>query len=384
MALSKAVRQGVLTLVNLWAAWNGKYPFTSLIKLTHADDSAGGKPFATVLCLLSPTETLGPTLTASTPQWEQVWLTASPSPEMRSGTANLLQTSLAGPKIGFPLAMGFLEVPMVTGGTTDDLIQLNIESFWSGGPFANESYTGGNPQAYKAVVLGDELSEIRKAIFNSPIGETDKNFASKFSLDIGATPDLSMSTKEQMESYTRQEGNAHLELLLFNYGRYLLFSSARGTLPANLQGVWAKDELPPWSADYHANINTQMNYWGAEITDIDVTDSLWDYMEKTWIPRGQQTANILYNTSRGWVTHNEMNIFGHTGMKDWGPWVSATWANYPAAGAWMMEHVIDHLDYGSGSIEWWQKQGWPLVKGAAEFWLDNIFVDLFHDDGTMV
>ncbi|KAG8889106.1 hypothetical protein FRB98_005721 [Tulasnella sp. 332] len=213
----------------------------------------------------------------------------------------------------------------------------------------------------------DQLRQIHLSDFKA-------NLTEKFGLSIGASPDFTRSTDEQVRGYTKREGNPHLEWVLFNYGRYMLFSSGRGVLPSNLQGVWAQDTAPAWSADYHANINTQMNYWGAEasdgkhphgerttdrclanqIMDVDVTASLWTYMEKTWVPRGQETARILYNTTRGWVTHNEMT------------------------------HVIDHLEYGSGSISWWQEQGWPLIKGVAEFWLDNIFVDEHHNDGTMV
>lgn len=110
---------------------------------------------------------------------------------------------------------------------------------------------------------------------------------SRFSLDLGQTPDFLRSTKEQVKAYEMgvNGGNPHLEWVLFNYGRYMLATSAKGVLPSNLQGVWAKGRNPPWSAgeylilnglgctegnalDYHANINTQMNYWGAEVSRL--------------------------------------------------------------------------------------------------------------------
>lgn len=114
-----------------------------------------------------------------------------------------------------------------------------------------------------------------------------------------------------------------LDGLLFDYSRYLLISSSReNSLPANLQGRWNEDIKPSWSSDYHANINLQMNYWPADQTGLTETQgALWDYMRYNWVPRGTETARLLYNAS-GWVTHNEMNIFGHTAMKD-----GATWAN---------------------------------------------------------
>ncbi|KAG8958561.1 hypothetical protein FRC03_009021 [Tulasnella sp. 419] len=251
---------------------------------------------------------------------------------------------------------------------------------------AENDFSFEGPDPHKGLVkdLALATSKTYADIRQIHLDDYEDGLTSKFSLDLGQTPDFSKATDEQVEAYTADKGNVHLEWVLFNYGRYMLFTSGRGVLPSNLQGVWARDTGAPWSGDYHANINTQMNYWAAETTDIDVTASLWDYMLKTWVPRGEQTASILYNTKRGWATHNEMNIFGHTGMKAFPPWNSAQWANYPLAGAWMMVQVIDHLDYGLGDLKWWRTQGWPLLKGTAEFWLDNIFVDLRHDDGTMV
>ncbi|KEP50433.1 glycoside hydrolase family 95 protein [Rhizoctonia solani 123E] len=202
-----------------------------------------------------------------------------------------------------------------------------------------------------------------------------------FSLNIGQKFGNTKNTAELRKEYKTDTGNPYLEWLLFNYGRYLLVGSTRSYLPANLQGVWARDNSTPWSGD--ANINTQMNYWVAEMTDMKVTSSLWEYMAKTWSPRGSETAKILYNTTRGWVTHNEMNIFGHTGMKTFEGWNTATWANYPESAAWMMIHVYDHFDY-TNDVAWWRAQGWPLLKGVAQFWLDHLIKDRYFNDSTLV
>ncbi|KAJ8453411.1 hypothetical protein ONZ51_g13610 [Trametes cubensis] len=152
-------------------------------------------------------------------------------------------------------------------------------------------------------------------------------------------------------------------------------------LPANLQGKWAKDASNPWSADYHSNINIQMNYWFAETTGLDVATPLFDYIEKTWAPRGAQTAQYLYNIDQGWVTHNEMNIFGHTGMKGGGN--TAQWADYPESNAWMMIHVWDHYDF-TQDVEWFKAQGYPLLKSAAQFHLQKLIPDERFNDSTLV
>ncbi|KAF8582540.1 glycoside hydrolase family 95 protein [Ramaria rubella] len=200
----------------------------------------------------------------------------------------------------------------------------------------------------------------------------------KFSLSLGQTPEMSQSTDELVASYQMGIGNPYLEWLIFNYGRYLLFSSARGLLPANLQGKWGRDTDQSWGAD--ANINLQMNYWAAEPTNLDVQESLWNYMEKNWATRGAETAKVLYNVSRGWVTHNE-KIFGYTGMK--GVNGTASWANYPESAVWMMGHIWDHFDY-TNDISWWKSQGWPLLKGVASFHLDKLIEDLHFNDNTLV
>ncbi|KAF8523416.1 glycoside hydrolase family 95 protein [Gautieria morchelliformis] len=194
--------------------------------------------------------------------------------------------------------------------------------------------------------------------------------ASPFQLSIGQQPDFSQSTDELVAAYGVDTGNPYLEWLLFHYGRYMLFSSARGSLPANLQGKWARDSSNPWGAD--SNINIQMNYWSAEPTSLNVTASLWNYIEKNWAPRGAETAQLLYNISRGWVTHNE--IFGYTGMKGVGG--TAQWAE-------SMIHAWDHFDY-TNDVTWWKAQGWPLLKGVAAFHLDKLIEDLHFNDGTLV
>jgi alpha-L-fucosidase 2 len=203
-------------------------------------------------------------------------------------------------------------------------------------------------------------------------------------LDLGQTPNFNLPTDVLRNQYTIDgpASNAYLDWLLFNYGRYLLVSSSRGLLPANLQGKWVNAIDNAWSSDYHANINLQMNYWMSEMTGLSyLTPPLFDYIENTWAPRGAYTAQVLYNISRGWVTHDEMNIFGQTGMKDGGN--TAEWADYPESAVWMMIHVWDHFDH-TNDVAWWKAQGWPLVKGVASFHLDKLIPDLHFNDSTLV
>lgn len=188
----------------------------------------------------------------------------------------------------------------------------------------NFSFKGEDPAAFVEQVTSKAASQCYKDLL-SRHGNDYKELFNAFKLTL---PDSKGSaqkeTAEIMSGYrVDSDGDPFVEGLLFDFSRYLLITSSRdNSLPANLQGRWAEANTPAWSADYHANINLQMNYWAADQTGLAKTQgALWDYMERNWVPRGSDTARLLYG-GKGWVVHNEMNIFGHTGMKD-----GTTWAN---------------------------------------------------------
>lgn len=168
-----------------------------------------------------------------------------------------------------------------------------------------------------------------------------------------------------------------LEAMFFAYGRYLLISSSREeSLPANLQGVWNNSTSPPWSADYHLNINLQMNYWLAEQTNLAETTVAYDRYLTAMVAPGERTAREMFG-SRGWVVHNETNPFGFTGVHDW---ATAFW--FPEAAAWTTQQMYDHYRF-SGDLVYLRRTAYPVMKGAAEFWLDNLHVDP-RDGGLVV
>ncbi|KIK57466.1 glycoside hydrolase family 95 protein [Collybiopsis luxurians FD-317 M1] len=263
------------------------------------------------------------------------------------------------------------------GGTEYSMDAGNAEN--------NFSFKGVDPHAALISLIGTAANDSNyQNVLNTHTSDIHNTLYGEFSLSLGQTPQLNQPTDQLRANYEVDTGNPYLEWVTFNLGRYMLASAARGTLPANLQGKWAKDVNTPWGGDYHSNINIQMNYWSAEMSNLNVVGSLFDYFEKTWAPRGATTAQILYNISRGWVTHNEMNIFGHTGMKG-GPngGNTAEWADYPESAVWMMIHVWDHFDY-TNDVAWWKAQGWPLLKGVASFHLDKLIQDEHFKDGTLV
>jgi alpha-L-fucosidase 2 len=138
-------------------------------------------------------------------------------------------------------------------------------------------------------------------------------------------------------------------------------------LPANLQGVWNEHMSAPWNSDYHTNINLQMNYWPAEVTNLaDCHVPLFDYLESL-VPSGERTAKVHYDC-RGWVVHHLSDIFGFTTPAD------GVWGVSPIGSAWLAQHPYEHFLF-SRDEKFLREQGYPLMKGAALFMLDFLVED---------
>jgi len=175
--------------------------------------------------------------------------------------------------------------------------------------------------------------------------------------------------------------NLYLEKLYFQFGRYLLISSSRKNgLPANLQGIWAEGLAPPWGADYHTNINIQMNYWLAEQTNLPECHLPAIEYTKSLVPRGRVTASHYYcrpdgNPVRGWVIHHENNIWGNTGP---GNWYTAFY--FPAAAGWMCQDIWEYYNFNQDKA--FLEDNFPIMLDAALFWVDNLWRD--SRDGKLV
>ena len=187
-----------------------------------------------------------------------------------------------------------------------------------------------------------------------------------------------LPTNRLREQYGSGDASAdrQLEQLYFQYGRYLLIGSSRaGSLPANLQGVWNQYATPPWNSDYHVNINLQMNYWPAEMANLaETTPPLFDFVEHLVTP-GRLSAQRYFG-ARGWALFLNTNIWGYVGPIDW---PTAFWQ--PEANAWLAQHFYEHYRFGR-DIQFLRKRAWPVMKGAAEFWLDALVTD--PASGTLV
>jgi alpha-L-fucosidase 2 len=188
-------------------------------------------------------------------------------------------------------------------------------------------------------------------------------------LDLGGKDLSALPTDERLAAMQKGGEDPQLLVTYFQYGRYLLLSSSRpGSLPANLQGLWAQGLNPPWSADYHVNINIQMNYWPAEVANLsECHQPLFDFTDMLRAP-GRRTAKVAYNC-RGFVVHYTTTPWGQvalTGRTQYGLW-------HGGAG-WLALHFWEHYLF-TGDRSFLRERAWPVMKEAAEFYLDFLAED---------
>lgn len=179
--------------------------------------------------------------------------------------------------------------------------------------------------------------------------------------ETGTTP-----TDERLAAVRGGASDPRFDALYFNFGRYLLIACSRaGSLPSNLQGLWADGLNPPWSADYHININIQMNYWPAEVCGLGALhDQFFRYIEMLR-PHGEKTARVAYGC-RGAVAHYTTNPWGHTGLD--GRIVYGLW---PDGLAWSSLHFWEHYEYTQDRV-FLRERAYPMLKACAQFTLDYL------------
>jgi len=204
-------------------------------------------------------------------------------------------------------------------------------------------------------VLADEAAWMREAL-------------GRCALDLPSSPALEALPTDQRLERVRQGGqDAGLCRLFFDYGRYLFICSAWGRLPANLQGVWSKDLVTPWTGDYHININLQMNYWFVDAAGLDeYGESLYRYLAFL-AEHGKATARTMYG-QEGWVAHTLSNPWGFTA-----PGQDPDWGSFHCAGAWCCRHLYEHYLY-TGDLDFLRTY-WPVIEGSARFFAGFLIED---------
>jgi len=176
---------------------------------------------------------------------------------------------------------------------------------------------------------------------------------------------FSLPTDQRLRAVANGANDPALAALYFQFGRYLLISSSRPNgLPANLQGIWAEEVQAPWNADWHLNVNVQMNYWLAENTNLsDLHEPLFALISSLQKP-GERTAKMYYN-ARGWVAHVITNLWGFTA-----PGEGANWGSTSTGAAWLCQHLWDHYLFTRDKE--FLKRAYPVMKGSARFYADML------------
>jgi len=232
---------------------------------------------------------------------------------------------------------------------------------------ASTNYWGEDPKIKCNETLFRILRKDYGKIKEDHIADYQKYYG-RVKLDLGGNDDTDVPTDVKLEAVKKGGEDNDLIETYFNFGRYLLISSSRpGDLAANLQGIWADGLVPPWSADYHININIQMNYWPAEVTNLSECHLPFIALIDSLRPRGRITAKEMYN-SRGFMAHYDTNVWYWTtaeGKAEWGMW--------PMGAAWCCQHIWQHYLF-TGDLEF-LKKNYPVLKEASLFFVDYLTTD---------
>jgi len=217
-------------------------------------------------------------------------------------------------------------------------------------------------KSYLEKALPKSFDEIKKA----HIAYYQK-FFNRVSLDLGTNENAKKTTDVRIRDF-KKEFDPQLASLYFQFGRYLLISSSQpGGQPANLQGIWNDMVTPPWDSKYTTNINAEMNYWPAEVTNLSEMHEPFIQMAKELSVTGAETAKMMYNAS-GWVLHHNTDIWRVTAPVD-----SAASGMWMTGGAWVCQDLWERYLY-TGDKKY-LAEIYPIMKGAASFFLDFMIKD---------
>lgn len=229
-------------------------------------------------------------------------------------------------------------------------------------------------------ISGDKTQKCKQYISQSFANDYEKakkehtaffrQYMDRMSLDLGKTEAYNKPTDVRIKEFS-ETFDPQLAALYFQFGRYLLISCSQpNTQPANLQGIWNDRFLPSWDSKYTCNINLEMNYWPAEVTNLSEMHEPMLQLVREVAETGEHTAKLMYNT-RGWVLHHNTDIWRITGPVDRAP--SGMW---PTGGAWVSQHLwYRYLQTGNKE---YLKSIYPVIQGAAMFFNDFLIEEPEH------
>lgn len=222
----------------------------------------------------------------------------------------------------------------------------------------------------------EKLNKAKRNKFEDALAKHSKKYYAQFSrfkLDLGSNSTASdISTSERIKQFQQTQDPA-LVTLLTQFGRYLLICSSQPNgQPSNLQGIWNNSLYPAWDSKYTININTEMNYWPAEVTNLPQTHQPLIQMVKELAESGKETAKILYN-AEGWVTHHNTDIWRVTSPIDF-----AAAGMWPTGGTWLAQHLWEHYLFNGDRK--FLMDVYPILKSASDFLLSSLIPHPQHRD----
>ncbi len=247
-----------------------------------------------------------------------------------------------------------------------DAVTLRLCAATSYDMQARPTYLGGDPRARSSEQLGRAAAHSYADLRTAHVADHQQLFH-RARLDLGGHEKRTLPTDQRIAAVSAGAIDPDLAATYFAFGRYLLIASSRpGDLAANLQGIWCDGLQAAWNSDYHSNINVQMNYWPAEVTNLaECAGPLFDLIEYMREP-GRQTARVQYGAG-GWVTHTITNVWGFTS-----PGEGASWGLSNAAG-WLCAHLWEHYAFTLDRA--FLARVYPTIKEAAQFYLDTLVAD---------
>ena len=225
----------------------------------------------------------------------------------------------------------------------------------------------GNPSArcdeILAAVKGKSFKQFKETHLKDFSG-----LMSRVHLTVGDGANNDIPTNVRVDALKKGEPDADLQAKLFQFGRYITVSGSReGSEPTNLQGRWLQDLLPNWGSKYTLNVNTEMNYWPAEVTNLsECTGPLFHLIENL-AENGAETAKLYYD-AEGWVSHHNTDLWRGTAPVD-----AARYGMWPMSGVWLCQHLWEHYLF-TEDIDFLKKY-YPIMKGAAQFVMDILEVN---------
>ena len=252
----------------------------------------------------------------------------------------------------------------------DSITLLLVAATSYNGPQKSPSREGKNPgklcDGYLAALAGKSYTSLRDAHVAD-----HRLLFDRVALDLGHSGAELLPTDVRLQQYSAAT-DPGLPALYFQFGRYLLIAGSRpGTQPLNLQGIWNKDIIPPWAANWTLNCNAEINYWPVEVANLaECHEPLIDLTTQLSVD-GAHVAKDLYG-ARGWMAHHNTDIWRQAAPVSG----SAKWSIFQVGSAWLCQHLWEH--YAFSGDKKYLRRVWPVLAGAARYYLDTMIEEPTH------